>query len=119
LRDVLVISTLRHAFVTPDVSPESLIEKLVGYVGCAARAFGAEQHAARAGDPFLEKGVHRRLMARPTSSNILTTDLAFTETATRRGSHFAGHGGICPAFGMIRHAYRAYSDAHVLNDRRR
>jgi len=107
LSDVLgVISTLRNAFFHKEVSPASLIEKIVEYANVARREgiLALESHASEAGDPFLQKSVQLAIdgTAPELIKDILTTELAFMEDRhSTAQSILLAAGNFAPAFGMI------------------
>jgi chemotaxis protein MotA len=107
LSDVLsVLTSVKNAFFTKEISPQALIEKLVGFATIARREgiLALESHTAEAGDEFLERSVQLAIdgTAPELIKDILTTELAFMEDRHAMGqSILLAMGAFAPAFGMI------------------
>ena len=107
LGDVLsVMNTVKNAFFHKATTPETLIEKLIGFATVARREgiLALESHASDAGDEFLEKSIQLAIdgTAPDLIKDILTTEIAFMEDRHALGQAIlVAMGTYAPAFGMI------------------
>ena len=107
LSDVLsVMATVKNAFIHKAPTPETLIERLVGFATVARREgiLALESHAKESGDDFLEKSIQLAVdgTAPELIKDILTTEIAFMEDRHALGqSILITMGTYAPAFGMI------------------
>jgi len=101
-----VMSVVKNAFFSKEVSPDEIIRELVNFATIARRegVLALEQRISSLNDPFLQKGLQLAVdgTAPETIREILRTDIDYLESRHKVGQEiFTSMGTYAPAFGMI------------------